>query len=129
MNRDEALEIARELKKCSEEYESITVLEHDTEFFDYVIKELERTVQEVPVNNNGDEVKIKFKIMFKNGQIGYFISEDKVTIETVELLSTTIRKVMEKGLKGSITMIDTTDNKMTLINLQEIATIGYSLAD
>ena len=74
-------------------------------------------------------MKIKFKIMFKNGQIGYFISEDKVTIETVELLSTTIRKVMEKGLKGSITMIDTTDNKMTLINLQEIATIGYSLAD
>lgn len=129
MNREKALEIARELKKCSEEYESITVLEHDTEFFDYVIKELERTVQEVPVNNNGDEVKIKFKIMFKNGQIGYFISEDKVTIETVELLSTTIRKVMEKGLKGSITMIDTTDNKMTLINLQEIATIGYSLAD
>lgn len=129
MNREKALEIARELKKCSEEYESITVLEHDTEFFDYVIKELERTVQGVPVNNNGDEVKIKFKIMFKNGQIGYFISEDKVTIETVELLSTTIRKVMEKGLKGSITMIDTTDNKMTLINLQEIATIGYSLAD
>ena len=49
MNRDEALEIARELKECSEEYESITVLEHDTEFFDYVIKELERTAQEVPV--------------------------------------------------------------------------------
>lgn len=129
MNREKALEIARELKECSEKYDSLTFLEHDIEFFDYVIKELERTVQEVPVNNNGDEVKIKFKIMFKNGQIGYFISEDKVTIETVESLSTTIRKVMEKGSKGSITMIDTTDNKMTLINLQEIATIGYSLAD
>ena len=49
MNREKALEIARELKKCSEEYESITVLEHDTEFFDYVIRELERTAQEVPV--------------------------------------------------------------------------------
>lgn len=49
MNRDEALEIARELKECSQKYDSLTFLEHDTEFFDYVIKELERTAQEVPV--------------------------------------------------------------------------------
>ena len=58
MNREKALEIARELKKCSEEYESITVLEHDTEFFDYVIKELERTVQEVPVQEQSINSKL-----------------------------------------------------------------------
>lgn len=58
MNREKALEIARELKKCSEEYESITVLEHDTEFFDYVIKELERTAQEVPVQEQSKKINI-----------------------------------------------------------------------
>lgn len=51
MNREKALEIARELKECSEKYDSLTFLEHDTEFFDYVIKELERTAQEVPVQD------------------------------------------------------------------------------
>ena len=58
MNREKALEIARELKKCSEESESITVLEHDTEFFDYVIKELERTAQEVPVQEQSKKINI-----------------------------------------------------------------------
>ena len=65
MNRDEALEIARELKECSEEYESITVLEHDTEFFDYVIKELERTAQEVPVQEQYITLKIDGKEIAK----------------------------------------------------------------
>lgn len=65
MNREKALEIARELKKCSEEYESITVLEHDTEFFDYVIKELERTAQEVPVQEQYITLKIDGKEIAK----------------------------------------------------------------
>ena len=65
MNREKAIEIARELKKCSEEYESITVLEHDTEFFDYVIKELERTAQEVPVQEQYITLKIDGKEIAK----------------------------------------------------------------
>ena len=65
MNREKALEIARELKECSEEYESITVLEHDTEFFDYVIKELERTAQEVPVQEQYITLKIDGKEIAK----------------------------------------------------------------
>ena len=65
MNREKALEIARELKKCSEEYESITVLEHDTEFFDYVIRELERTAQEVPVQEQYITLKIDGKEIAK----------------------------------------------------------------
>ena len=49
MNREEALERAIELKDHSAKFESVSYLESDTEFFDYVIKELERTAQEVPV--------------------------------------------------------------------------------
>ena len=49
MNREQALERAIELKKHSEEFESVTWMDSDTEFFEYVIKELERTAQEVPV--------------------------------------------------------------------------------
>lgn len=49
MNWEEALERARELKEHSEKFESVSFLESDTEFFDYVIKELERTAQEVQV--------------------------------------------------------------------------------
>ena len=49
MNREKALERAKELKEHSVKFESVSFLESDTEFFDYVIKELERTAQEVPV--------------------------------------------------------------------------------
>ena len=49
MNREKALERAKDLKEHSEKFESVSFLESDTEFFDYVIKELERTSQEVPV--------------------------------------------------------------------------------
>ena len=49
MNREEALERAIELKEHSAKFESVSFLESDTEFFDYVIKELERTAPEVPV--------------------------------------------------------------------------------
>ena len=49
MNRDKALERAIELKEHSKEYESVSYLESDTEFFEYVINLLERTAPEVPV--------------------------------------------------------------------------------
>ena len=65
MNREKALEIARELKECSEKYDSLTFLEHDTEFFDYVIKELERTAQEVPVQEQYVTLKIDSKEIAK----------------------------------------------------------------
>ncbi|WP_099330023.1 hypothetical protein [Clostridium paraputrificum] len=49
MNRDKALERAIELKEHSKECESVSFLESDSEFFDYVVSLLERTAQEVPV--------------------------------------------------------------------------------
>lgn len=70
----------------------------------------------------------EFKIRFKSGAVGYFRAAEE-TIEDVELLATMLRKVMEGNASGSITMIDLADNKTTLINLQEIETIGYSLVE
>lgn len=49
MNRDKALERAIELKEHSKECESVSFLESDSEFFDYVVSLLERTAPEVPV--------------------------------------------------------------------------------
>lgn len=40
MKREEALQRAIELKNHSEKFESVSYLESDAEFFDYVIKEL-----------------------------------------------------------------------------------------
>lgn len=49
MDREQALERAIELKKCSEKFESVTFLDSDVEFFEYIVKQLERAAQEVPV--------------------------------------------------------------------------------
>ena len=56
MNREQALQRAIELKEHSQEFEAVSFIDDDTEFFEYVIKELERTAQEVPVQ----EQSIKF---------------------------------------------------------------------
>lgn len=94
MNKEKALEIARELKKCSEEYESITVLEHDTEFFDYVIKELERTAQEVPVQEQlktilGNDITIFVKDKGSN----CYEAEIADSRKRIKLLNIELRKV------------------------------------
>lgn len=49
MNKREILERAIELKECSEEFESVTFLDSDTEFFANVVEIIQRTAQEVPV--------------------------------------------------------------------------------
>lgn len=44
MNREEALQRAIELKGHSQEFESVSFIDDDTEFFEYVIKELETDI-------------------------------------------------------------------------------------
>lgn len=56
MNRDKALERAIELKEHSKECESVSFLESDSEFFDYVVSLLERTAPEVPVQEQPKEL-------------------------------------------------------------------------
>lgn len=49
MNRKQLLERAIELKECSEEFESVEFLDSDVEFFADVVEIIQRTAQEVPV--------------------------------------------------------------------------------
>ena len=94
MNREKALEIAREWKECSEKYDSLTFLEHDTEFFDYVIKELERTAQEVPVQEQlktilGNDITIFVKDEGSN----CYEAEIADSRKRIKLLNIELRKV------------------------------------
>ena len=54
MNKREILERAIELKECSEEFESVTFLDSDTEFFADVVEITQRTAQAVPVQEQCD---------------------------------------------------------------------------
>lgn len=65
MNRKQLLERAIELKECSEEFESVTFLDSDTEFFADVVEIIQRTAQEVPVQEQYVTLKIDSKEIAK----------------------------------------------------------------
>ena len=65
MNKREILERAIELKECSEEFESVTFLDSDTEFFANVVEIIQRTAQEVPVQEQYVTLKIDSKEIAK----------------------------------------------------------------
>ncbi len=65
MNKREILERAIELKECSEEFESVTFLDSDTEFFANVVEIIQRTAQEVPVQERYVTLKIDSKEIAK----------------------------------------------------------------
>lgn len=58
MNREEALKRAIEFKNLSVECEGCTFIESDIDFFGYVIKEIERTAQEVSVQEQSNNLHI-----------------------------------------------------------------------
>ena len=66
MNRKQLLERAIELKECSEEFESVTFLDSDTEFFADVVEIIQRTAQEVPVQEQLVECRNRKNISIKN---------------------------------------------------------------
>ncbi|SCJ08604.1 Uncharacterised protein [uncultured Clostridium sp.] len=94
MNREEALERAIELRDHSAKFESVSFLESDTEFFDYVIKELERTAQEVPVQEQlktilGNDITIFVKDEGSN----CYEAEIADSRNRIKLLNIELRKV------------------------------------
>lgn len=58
MNRKEALEIAKDFKRCSELCTDYEAKNGDIEFFEYVIKELEKPTMEVPVQEQDGVINI-----------------------------------------------------------------------
>lgn len=75
MNREQALQRAIELKEHSQEFESVSFIDDDTEFFEYVIKELERTAPEVPVQE-----QLQGSITTQVGNTREVISKDGIII-------------------------------------------------
>lgn len=61
MNRKQLLERAIELKECSEEFESVEFLDSDVEFFANVVEIIQRTAQEVPVQEQLKRIEKKIK--------------------------------------------------------------------
>lgn len=67
----------------------------------------------------------EFKILFKNGHLGYFklkIDTDENAEEFYQYISDAI----QEGAIGVFELIDLSDNKKTFINIAEVTTIGYS---
>ena len=58
MNRKQLLERAIELKECSEEFESVEFLDSDVEFFANVVEIIQRTAQEVPVQEQSKTIEV-----------------------------------------------------------------------
>lgn len=86
MNKRKILERAIELKECAEKFESVKFLDSDVEFFEHVVKELERTTQTTSAQ--------EYYVTLKNDL------EEKISNEKkVELLAEVILKEMtEKEL-------------------------------
>ena len=77
MNREKALAIAKDLKKSSEKFTSVEFLEVDTEFFDYVIRELERTAPQAQVQEQFNQ-----SIITKIGCTKTVLDKTGLTIKT-----------------------------------------------
>ena len=64
---------------------------------------------------------IEIKIMFKNGECVYYTTDDNIEL-VFELIGDAIRDER----KGVINLKEISNDKRTLVNIQEIATFGYS---
>lgn len=68
---------------------------------------------------------IEFKIRFKSGDVGYFKPASEITTEQADRLIEYIGEGIRNEATGILKMLDWTDDTVTVINIKEIATIGY----
>ena len=68
---------------------------------------------------------VEFKIRFKSGDVGYFKPTSEITIEKADGLIKYIGEGIRNEATGILEMLDSTDDTVTVINIKEIATIGY----
>ena len=70
---------------------------------------------------------VEFKIRFKSGDVGYFKPTSAIAIEQADELIECISEGIKNKVTGTFKMLDLTDDKVTVINIREIVTFGYSL--
>lgn len=63
----------------------------------------------------------EIKIMFKNGEYGYYTTDAKIE-EVFEAIGDTKRD----GKRGIIVLKEISNDKKTLIDIEEITTFGFS---
>jgi len=63
----------------------------------------------------------EIKIMFKNGECVYY-----TTNADIETVSELIRNAIRDGIRGIVNLNELSNDRKTLVNIQEIATFGYS---
>lgn len=82
--------------------------------------------------------RVEFKISFKNGNVGYYTYledreiDNKTEKEMIKNVERDIKMVFHHksgNMKSVITLKDCFDNKKTMIDVSEIVTVGYSLAE
>ncbi|MBS6504228.1 MAG: hypothetical protein KH415_21920 [Clostridium sp.] len=102
MNREEALQRAIELKEHSQEFESVSFIDDDTEFFEYVIKELERTAPEVPVQE-----QLGSSITTRVGKSEMITTKSEITlkIDSSEIAKVVIDELRNQQKQSEIRII------------------------
>lgn len=82
--------------------------------------------------------RVEFKISFKNGNVGYYTYLEDGTIdnqtekEMIKNAEKDIKMALNfkaENMKSAMILTDCIDDKKTMIDVSEIVTIGYSLAE
>ena len=82
--------------------------------------------------------RVEFKISFKNGNVGYYTYLEDGTIdnqtekEMIKNAEKDIKMALNfkaENMKLAMILKDCIDDKKTMIDVSEIVTIGYSLAE
>lgn len=66
MKKEKAINVLKEIRNLSSEFETYEIREIDLEALEYAIKELERTAQEVPVQEQTIKLTLYGKEISKN---------------------------------------------------------------
>lgn len=79
-----------------------------------------------PKNEGMKMCNYEIKIRFKSGEVGYFKFKQEIEENLIGEFLDTIKECIKNKVQGTFDLIDMVDDKLTVINISEIATLGYS---
>ena len=99
---------------------------------------LDKYLKTTKKESNYMKKRVEFKISFKNGNVGYYTYLEDGTIdnqtekEMIKNAEKDIKMALNfkaENMKSAMILTDCIDDKKTMIDVSEIVTIGYSLAE